>query len=100
MNEQEAVATFQKYIDNNVNQTEGHVTFHNIKELLDKNVKFFVTVNGWFSTYEAEIDLVFDDIASQFVWKYKGAMAIWHGVEITKYSSHIYINNEVIYYKP
>ncbi|MEX0597835.1 MAG: hypothetical protein WD512_15195, partial [Candidatus Paceibacterota bacterium] len=97
----EAMATFQKYIDcNKVNQSEGQVTFVNIKELIDKKVKFFVTVNGWFSTYEAEIDLVFDDINSRFLWKYNGSMAIWHRVEIKKYSSHIYINNEVIYYKP
>jgi hypothetical protein len=101
MNEEEAaMATFKKYIDDNVNQTEGQVTFDNIEELLEKNVKFFVTVNGWFSTYEAEIDLVFDDNTSRFLWKYKGAMAIWHHVEIKSFSSHIYINNEVIYYKP
>ncbi|MEX0598678.1 MAG: hypothetical protein WD512_19500 [Candidatus Paceibacterota bacterium] len=74
--------------------------FQDIIELIDKNVKFFVTVNGWLSTYEAEIDLVFNDIDSRFMWKYHGSMPIWHSVQIKKYSSHIYINNEVIFYKP
>jgi hypothetical protein len=100
MNELEkANVSFQKYIESNMNQS-GQVTFINIKELLENNVKLYITVNGWFSTYEKEIVLVFDDIGSKFLWKYKDTMSIWYNVEIKKNSSHIFINNEVIYYKP
>jgi hypothetical protein len=97
---QEAKARFQTYIDSNANQT-GQVTFQNVKELLENNVQFYVTVKSWFSgAYEARVTLVFDDIKSQFFWKYHDAMAIWSKVETKKHSSHFYINNEVIYYLP